>query len=96
MKNILNDFVSTAVSFKRLSKNKTGLGNLYVAYRNNDMIEWCGIETNSGNEYENGTSNYKASVFSTTGGSYYINGVPTILSQDDEAMLYQAELTEYY
>ena len=96
MKNFFKQAVATANSIERPSENKASQGKLYVACRNNAMIECYGMESDSGNEYENSTRRYKATVFSTTGGSYYIDGVPAILSQDDEAMLYEGELAEYY
>ncbi len=96
MKNFFKENVSTIDSIKHLSKNKAQQVKLYVAHRNNAMIECTAMGSNSGNDYENNNRNYKASVFSSTGGSYYIDGVPAILSQDDEAMLYEGELAEYY
>lgn len=96
MKNLFKETVSTTDSIGRSSKNKSLQGKLYVAHRNNAMIECHSKELNSGYDYESTTRNYKSSVFSTTGGSYYIDGVPAILSQDDEAMLYEGELAEYY
>ncbi len=96
MKIFFTQTVATTNPIGHLSKNKAQQGKLYVAHRNNAMIECHSKELNSGYDYESNTRNYKASVFSTTGGSYYIDGVPAILSQDDEAMLYEGELAEYY
>jgi hypothetical protein len=96
MKNFCTQNVSTTFLIEQSSKNKDQQGKLYVAHRNDAMIECYAMESNSGSDYENNTRNYKASVFSTTGGSYYIDGVPALLSQDDEAMLYEGELAEYY
>jgi hypothetical protein len=96
MKSFLKQAVATNDSIEQPSKNKASQGKLYVAYRNNAMSECYGMASDPGNNYENNTRNYKESVFSTTGGSYYINGVPAILWQDDEAMLYAGELEEYY
>ena len=62
---------------------------LYVAFVNTTL-------SNSAGQNNNG-SRYKESVFSTTNGSYYINGIPAILSQDEEAMLADYyECSEYY
>ncbi len=78
------------------SGNKTRQGKLYVAYRNNTMIDAFTTASDYNNGYESKAKNNRASVFSTSGGSYYIDGIPAILSQDDEAMLYDGELSEYY
>lgn len=77
-----------------LSSNISRQGKLYVAYRNNAMID--GFTSFIDSDNGNNNKNCKASVFSTTGGFYYIDGIPAILSQDDEAMLYEGELSEYY
>ena len=76
-------------------KTETRKGQLYVAYLNKAIIDNNPGGSHS-NEYNNGTPNYKESVFSTSSGSYYINGVPAILSQDQESMMYEDELSEYY
>jgi len=73
--------------------NESGSSKLYVAFLNEALIKNPG---KADNDYENSFQNGKATVFSTTGGSYYINGVPAILSQDEEAMLYENEYSEYY
>jgi hypothetical protein len=38
----------------------------------------------------------RASVFSTTGGNYYINGIPILPSRQNDSALYEEELSEYY
>ena len=73
--------------------NEPGSSKLYVAYLNESLIKNLGKADNA---YQNSFRNGKESVFSTTSGSYYINGVPAILSKDEEAMLYDAEYSEYY
>jgi hypothetical protein len=57
---------------------------LYVAYLNEVMM----------GSYSK--DQHTPSVFSSTSGSYYINGVPAILSMDEEMMLYDGQLSEYY
>ncbi len=79
-----------------LSVNKDSKGKLYVAYRNNALIDMSSSFIDRGNRQPDIYSNGKASVFSTTGGFYYIDGIPATLSQDDEAMYYEGALSEYY
>ncbi len=67
--------------------NEPDSSKLYVAFLNEGLIKNPGKADDSYG---------KESVFSTTSGSYYINGVPAILSHDEEAMLYEAEYSEYY
>lgn len=79
-----------------LSVNKDSKGKLYVAYRNNTLIDRSSSFIDNGNSQLNNYNNRKSSVFSTTGGFYYIDGIPAKLSQDDEAMYYEGALSEYY
>lgn len=79
-----------------LSVNKDSQGKLYVAYRNNTLIDRSSSFIDNGNSQLNNYNNRKASVFSTTGGFYYIDGKPANLLQDDEAMYYEVALSEYY
>lgn len=96
MNNCNNEPGLKANSDDLLSCNKSWQGKLYVAYRNNTLIDentsFIENDNSQGIIYNNG----RASVFSTTGGFYYIDGIPAMLSQDDEAMLYDRELAEYY
>lgn len=57
---------------------------LYVAYLNEAMMG-CSIK-----------DDHVPSVFSSTGGAYYINGIPAILSLDAESILYDGDGAEYY
>lgn len=62
---------------------------LQVAFVNRTLI--------NATEQNNNGSRARESVFSTTNGSYYINGIPAILSQDEETMLSDYyEYSEYY
>ncbi len=79
-----------------LSVTKGSQGKLYVAYRNNALINRSSSFIDNGNCQPNNYNNGKSSVFSTTGGFYYIDGIPATLSQDDEAMYYEGALSEYY
>lgn len=67
-------------------KEQVSSSKLEVAFVNRALINAAG-QNNS----------FRESVFSTTNGSYYINGIPAILSQDEEAMLAEYyECSEYY
>ncbi len=79
-----------------LSVNTGSQGKLYVAYRNNTLINKSSSFIDKSIRQPDIYSNGKASVFSTTGGFYYIDGIPAKLSQDDEAMYYEGALSEYY
>lgn len=79
-----------------LSVNTGSPGKLYVAYRNNTLIDKSSSYNDKSNTQPDVYRNGKASVLSTTGGFYYIDGIPASLSQDDEAMYYEGALSEYY
>jgi hypothetical protein len=94
MKNFF-DQAAAAVTTSRPQANNSK-ADLYVAFLNKDLINNCAITKYDENGYEITTGRKRESVFSSSGGTYYINGVPAILSQDDEMMLYEDELSEYY
>jgi hypothetical protein len=91
MKNFFKQGKSTATGAQAIDELECR--KLYVAYLNEALIKDSG---KANDNHENSIRDGKPSVFSTTGGSYYINGVPAILSQDEEAMLYENEYSEYY
>lgn len=69
-------------------KEQISPAKLQVAFVNRTLIKAA---------EQNNSSRVRESVFSTTNGSYYINGIPAILSQDEEAMLADYyECSEYY
>ncbi len=81
----------------KLGGNKARQGKLYVSYRSTRLIDDFATTDSDDKGCESSNArNYKESVFSTSGGTYYINGKPAIFSQDNEAMLYGDELSEYY
>ncbi|MDZ4793471.1 MAG: hypothetical protein SGI83_04260 [Bacteroidota bacterium] len=95
MKNFFNQAAATVeTSHPQVAKNSKG--DLYVAFINKALINSRAVAEYDENGYEITTGRKRESVFSTSGGSYYINGVSAILSQDDEMMLYENELSEYY
>ena len=91
MKNFLKQRKSTTVEAQAISKSECG--KLYVAYLDESLSN---DSPKASNHYESNSWSGKPCVFSTTGGSYYINGVPAILSQDEETMLYENKYSEYY
>lgn len=95
MKNFF-DQAATAVETSSGQVTKNSKGDLYVAFLNKAMINSRAVTKYDEDGYEIATGRQKDSVFSTSGGYYYINGVPAILSEDDEMMLYEDELSEYY
>jgi hypothetical protein len=75
----------------KVAVSKNPNKKLYVAYRNSALIDT--LISTANNDIR---GNQKESVFSTSGGFYYINGVPVIYSQDDEVIIYSNEYSEYY
>jgi hypothetical protein len=77
--------------------NETYKGELYVAYLNKEMIEGPAAGYTD-NKEDNTNRGYNASLFNVSNGSYYYNsdGLPTILSHEEEIMLYDEEIAEYY
>lgn len=96
MKNYSNRAKLIDTAIEVITGNKSRKSNLYVAFINKVMI---GNNSAANEEWKDDSMiirNNRQSIFSTTGGAYYINGVPAILSQNDEEMLYEYELSEYY
>jgi hypothetical protein len=77
--------------------NENYMGELYVAYLNKEMIESSAAD-HIDNKESNTNRGYNAALFNASNGSYYYNsdGLPTILSYEDEIMLYDEEIAEYY
>jgi hypothetical protein len=97
MKSFSEQPISSFDAAVKRAANKIHRAKLYVAFRNDAMID----SYISANDEEAGfpsanTKNTTSAVFSTTGGTYYINGVPVIYSEEDEAVLYADEYAEYY
>ncbi|MEO7982956.1 MAG: hypothetical protein ABI688_02630 [Bacteroidota bacterium] len=92
MKDFIEQPTTAAGTAAKLPGKKDSRANLYVAYLNPEKINTCPADQDSPGY----TRTYRGSIFSSTGGSYYVDGIPVILSQDEEAMLYEAELSEYY
>jgi hypothetical protein len=92
MKDFIEQTKTAAGTAGKLAGKKDARANLYVAYLNPKKINTCPADQDSPS-YNRA---YKGSIFSSTGGSYYVDGIPVILSQDEEAMLYEGELSEYY
>jgi hypothetical protein len=79
------------------SINEEYKGELYVAFLNKEMIESSAAD-HIDNKESNTNRGYNAALFNASNGSYYYNsdGLPTILSYEDEIMLYDEEIAEYY
>jgi hypothetical protein len=97
MKSFFEQPVSSFDAAVKRAGNKIHRAKLYVAFRNSAMIDSYTSANNEDAGFQSAnTKNTKSSVFSTTGGMYYINGVPVIYSEEDEAILYADEYAEYY
>jgi hypothetical protein len=91
MKNNFSEAKATGGTGARLTRNKQLPGKMVVAYVNKQM------DKNVQDDPENNSSTRRrASVFSTTGGNYYINGIPILPSRQNDSALYEEELSEYY
>lgn len=91
MKNNFSEAKATDGTAARLTKNKQLPGKMVVAYVNKKM------DVKGHNDPENsGSTQRRASVFSTSGGNYYINGIPILPSRENDSALYEEELSEYY
>jgi hypothetical protein len=87
----MRDFLKEGKLAQQTNTEKKGQispAKLQVAFVNRTLIKAA---------EQNNSNRVRESVFSTTNGSYYINGIPAILSQDEEAMLADYyECSEYY
>jgi len=96
----MNDFIElikTKLDFgEQLSKKETRQGNLHVAYLNKSMIDACATDSHNTKNKINDSRSYKAWVLTTSDGLSYDDSIPIILPPDDEMMLYDEELSEYY
>lgn len=72
-------------------------GALYVIFLNKPLIELWALSDRYTNDYYDNTLRYKASVYTRSGSALKSDDrIPVILSPDDEMMLYNDELSEYY
>ena len=72
-------------------------GTLYVVCLNKPLIELWTISDRYTNDYYDNTLRYKASVYTRSGSSLKSDDrIPVILSPDDEMMLFNDELSEFY
>ena len=84
MKNFYKSLKPMADS--NLPESEIRKGKLYIAYLNRALIDISSTD-----------ARYKASLFTALNGTHYnSDGIPTILSPEDEMMLYDEELSEYY
>jgi hypothetical protein len=97
MKNLSGQPISAFEAAVKKAENRIHRAKLYVAFRNPATIDPFSSRSGEDSGFQhNNTGNAKSTVFSTTGGVYYVNGVPVIYSQEDEAILYADEYSEYY
>jgi hypothetical protein len=94
MKSFFGQPIASFDAAGKSAGNQTRRDKLYVAFRNLAMIDSDLSSSNEDSGFQ--SANIKSSVFSTSGGTYYINGVPVIYSEEDEAILYADEYSEYY
>ncbi len=72
-------------------------GTLYVVCLNKPLIELWAISDRYTNDYYDNTLRYKASVYTRSDSSLKSDDrIPVILSPDDEMMLFNDELSEFY
>ena len=72
-------------------------GTLYVICLNKPLIELWALSDRYTNDFYDNTLRYKASVYSQSNSTLQSDDrIPLILSPDDEMMLYNDELSEYY
>ena len=72
-------------------------GTLYVVCLNKPLIELWAISDRYTNDYYDNTLRYKASVYTSSGSSLKSDDrIPVILSPDDEMMLFNDDLSEFY
>ena len=70
---------------------------LYVVCLNKPLIELWALSDRYNNDYYDNTLRYKASVYTRSNSSLNSDDrIPVILSADDEMMLYNDGLSEYY
>lgn len=70
---------------------------LYVICLNKPLIDLWALSDRYTNDYYDNTLRYKASVYTRSNSSLHNDDrIPVILSPDDEMMLYNDELSEYY
>jgi len=93
MKNNFSEVTAAGVSAKQVTGVSQRAGKLSVAYVNKGMND----NNNSSNEGENtGSVRQRASVLCSSGGKYYINGIPILMNQENDAGIYDEEISGYY
>jgi hypothetical protein len=96
MKNFIKQMKTKFYFGDNLPQKETLHGKLYVAYLNKAMIDACAAVSHNTNDSKNNTRHFSASVFKASDGLFYHDSLPIILSHDEEMMLYDEELSEYY
>jgi hypothetical protein len=90
MKNNFSDAIVTGNNLQNGMVAKKAPVKMHVAYINrtsNDKKE---------NSDEAVSTRQRASVFCSSAGKYYINGIPILMSQENDAGIYDEETSGYY
>ena len=97
MKNDLKLLKSIKGTAKDQPSKPVPPGTLYVVCLNKPLIELWALSDRYTNDYYDNTLRYKASIYTRSDSSLKSDdSIPVILSADDEMMLYNDELSEYY
>jgi len=97
MKNDLTLLKSIKGTGKDQPSKTVSPGTLYVVCLNKPLIELWALSDRYSNDYYDNTLRYKASIYTRSSSSLKSDDrIPVILSPDDEMMLYNDELSEYY
>lgn len=97
MKNDLKLLKSIKGTAKDEPSKTVSQSALYVICLNKPLIDLWAMSDRYTNDYYDNTLRYKASIYTRSNStSNNDDRIPVILSPDDEMMLYNDELSEYY
>jgi len=92
-----NDVVLKSIKGTAKEQPSKSVPPLYVVCLNKPLIELWAISDRYTNDYCDNTMRYKASVYTRSGSSLKSDDrIPVILSADDEMMLFNDDLSEFY
>jgi len=93
MKNNFSEVTAAGVSAKQMTGANHLAGKLSVAYVNRGMNDNNDRINNAENT---GSIRQRASVLCSSAGKYYINGIPILMNQENDAGIYDEEISGYY
>ncbi len=97
MKNNLKLLKSLKETEKHQPSKALPPGTLYVVCLNKPLIELWALSDRYTNDYYDNTLRYKESVYTRSNSSLHSDDrIPGILSPDDEMLLFNDGLSEYY